>query len=200
MYTGSNSWYRLLLRTPCAPSPPPYTPPPPPPPPPPTEYSECQFVFSACSGGVCSSQFALSEMRLYNKAGSQLTLASATDDSSDKVHYGIGGCELRSAGLYSGCSGSSNYLIDGSTGSKACCGHSGSDTTVVITLALATASPDVGAYQLTTSNDSPSRDPVAWTFSCRGDTTGASWELFSTRTSSQYSDPGRASNYPMVSF
>lgn len=139
-------------------------------------------------------------MRLYNKAGSQLTLASATDDSSDKLHYGLAGCELRASGAYSGCSSSFNNLIDGSSGSKACCGHSGSDTTVVITLALATASLYVGAYQLTTGNDVQSRDPVAWTFSCRGDTTGASWELFSTRTSSQYSDPGRASNYPMVSF
>jgi len=116
---------------------------------PPIAPSKCRFEFTQSRGGTARSQWQLSEIRLYESSGSQL---SVTDCVSN-----VGGDKNAQEG--------SLKLIDGSVNTKNCC--STSSTNVVVTLTLSPSiTSAVASYKLYTANDMPSRDPISWTFSC----------------------------------
>ena len=132
-----------------------------------TVFSSCQLVFSALSGGPGALQ--LSEVSITDGDGA--AVATSTISATNP------------GGSYTGSEAPSD-AVDGSTATKWLDNNAAACPSAACSTLLLAFSPSttVSAYDLTTANDTPDRDPISWDFQCRVDETGAEWVTLDTQT------------------
>ena len=164
---------------PPLPSPPP-TPPPPSPSAPAWAFTSCQITFSAGESGAAGAGFQLAEFDIYD-GGTQANYSGAT--ISPPINY----CRSTTSGTgYTSRPSSSGVepagrIMDDNIATKCCCETADLSSDITLTVTFTQPTP-VTSYDLITADDDHSRDPTAWTFSCRQESGSSSWMLLDTQT------------------
>ena len=141
-----------------------------------------RFTVKANIGNTNVTQF--SEFALYDAIGARLNLGLA---SVTNVPFLLSGQATTPVPYVTGSGTESpDKVFDGGTGTKWCLTGNFHDpanpaTWRVLIMRLADDAPEVTSYNLCTANDTPARDPSAWTL--EGSVDGATWVLLDDRPS-----------------